>query len=59
MNCPVCHSADVRKATVFWQCLTCSHEWLVPSVIYDRDPGDEDHHEVMSDIWDMREKTDA
>jgi ribA/ribD-fused uncharacterized protein len=33
MKCPKCKSADVRKATVHWQCLTCDNEWYVPSVI--------------------------
>ena len=26
-QCPMCRSADVRKATVYWQCLTCGNAW--------------------------------
>ena len=27
-RCPKCGSYDTRKATVYWQCNTCHHEWL-------------------------------
>lgn len=26
--CTRCGSSDTRKATVYWQCNTCHHEWL-------------------------------
>jgi hypothetical protein len=28
MRCPSCRSSDTRKATVWWQCLTCQTDWL-------------------------------
>jgi hypothetical protein len=30
MTCPRCGSIDTRRATVYWQCLTCEQEWLEP-----------------------------
>ena len=28
VNCPKCRSWHTRKATVYWQCMTCNNEWL-------------------------------
>ncbi len=28
MKCPFCRSENVRKATVYWQCLTCLKDWI-------------------------------
>lgn len=28
MKCPKCGSTNTRKATVYWQCLTCLKDWL-------------------------------
>jgi ribosomal protein L37AE/L43A len=25
--CPRCHGIDTRRATVYWQCMTCGSEW--------------------------------
>lgn len=27
-ECPKCHGSNIRKATLYWQCLTCFFEWI-------------------------------
>jgi ribosomal protein L37AE/L43A len=27
-KCPQCKGRNIRKATVYWQCLICGHSWL-------------------------------
>lgn len=49
MSCPKCGSSDVRKATVYWQCLSCNSEWL----LRDRPTGEragEGWREVVAEI---------
>lgn len=30
MLCTRCRSSNTRKATAYWQCLSCRNEWQVP-----------------------------
>lgn len=29
-RCPHCGSRDTRRATAYWQCLTCERDWQGP-----------------------------